>query len=149
MGPDKSNQRSKAHADEVSSKSTRAVRSIRVASESSSSESDPSGSKGDRDQRRLCASTVFTQVKLNEDHRMSHEEADLVELRDHGERSKACTHCGSIKHNYRGCWKILNRQKCGRQGHPSDKCFYACAACGKVHESDKCPLENLYNLMRK
>ena len=46
---------------------------------------------------------------------MSHEEADRVELRDHGDRSKACTHYGSMKHNDRGCWKLLTCHKCGRK----------------------------------
>ena len=103
----------------------------------------------DVDRRRVCATTVPTQVKLNQDHRMLHDEIDRVELRDHGERSKPCTHCGSIKHNDRGCWKRLTCQKCGRKGHPSDECYYACGSCGKVHESDMCSLEKFYNLMRK
>ena len=102
-------------------------------SESSSSESDPSGSKDDVDRRKVCATTVFNQVKLNQDHCMSHEEAGRVELRDNEERSKPCTHCGSIKHNDRGCWKRLTCQKCGRKEHPLGKCFYAFVACGKVY----------------
>ena len=101
------------------------------------------------DRRRVCAITVLTQMKLNQDYRISHEKADRVELRDHGERYKAFTHCGSSKHNDRGCWNGLTCQKCGRKWHPSDKSFYACAACGKAHWSGKCPLKKFYNLMHK
>ena len=64
IGPGKFHQRLKFHADQVPSKSTRAVRAIRVESESSSSESDFSGSEEDVVHRRVCATTVPTQVKL-------------------------------------------------------------------------------------
>ena len=87
-------------------------------SEISSSKSEPSGSEDSVDRRRICATTTSNQVKSNQDHHMSHKEADRVELRNHGERSKAYTHCRSIKYNDRGCWKILTCQKCGRKGHP-------------------------------
>ena len=56
---------------------------------------------------------------------------------------QGCTHCGSKKHNDRGCGKRLTCHKCGRKGHPSKKFFNACAACGNVHESAKCPKEDL------
>ena len=65
MGPRKWHQRSKFHADQIPSKSTRAVRAIRVESESSSSESKSSGSEEYVDLRRVGATTVPTQVKLN------------------------------------------------------------------------------------
>ena len=84
MGPGKIYQRSQAHADQVPSKLTRAVRANKLVSESSSSESDPSGSEDDVDYLEVCATTVPTPVKLNQDYRMSHEEADRVELRDQG-----------------------------------------------------------------
>ena len=63
--------------------------------------------------------------------------------------NKACTHCGSKRHDDRGCWKILMCQKCGRKGHPSDKCLHVCAACGDIHDCGKCPMEEFYNLIRK
>ena len=130
------------------SNKTRNVQAIRVESESSMFGSKRIG-RG-RGPAHRFATTFPTRVQSNQDHRMLHEEADRVELRDHGERSKPCTYCGSIKHNDRGCWKRLTCQNCGRKGHPSDKCFfYACAACRKVHESGKSPSEKFYNLMRK
>ena len=92
MGLGKFHQRSKVHADHVPSKSTRAVRAIRLGSESSNLESNSSGSEEDVDRHRVCATTVPTQVKLNQDYRMSYEEVDRVEPRDHGERSKPCTY---------------------------------------------------------
>ena len=149
MGSGKFHQRSKVNADQFPSKSTRAGRAIRVKSESSSSESDPSGSEENVDGCRVCATTVPTRVQSNQDHCMLHEEANRLESRDHGERSNPCTHCGSIKHNDLVYWKRLTFQKCGRKGHPSDKYFYACSACEKVHDSGECPSEKFYNLMRK
>ena len=125
--PGNFHQRHKSHYNQVPIKSARAVRAIKVESESSISGSDISETDIDVDRRRICASTVSNQVKLNQDHRISHKGADRIELRDHGERSKACSHCGSIKHNDRGYWKILTWQKCGRKGHPSETYFCACA----------------------
>uniref|UniRef100_M4C4C9 Uncharacterized protein n=1 Tax=Hyaloperonospora arabidopsidis (strain Emoy2) TaxID=559515 RepID=M4C4C9_HYAAE len=46
------------------------------------------------------------------------------------------------------CWKRLTFQKCERRGHPSDKCFYGCGACGEVHERVKY-MEKFYNMLRK
>ena len=137
MGPGKFHQRSKSHDDQVPTKYARSVRAINVENESSSSESEPSESKYDADHRRSFATTASNPVRLSQDHRISHEEADRVELPGHVECSKACTHCGSIKHNDRGCSKRLACQKCGRKGHPLDKCFYACADCNNVHENSK------------
>ena len=117
--------------------------------ESSSPESDPSGSEDDVDRPGVCAITASKQAKLTQDHRMSHVEADRGELRYHGEGSKACNHCVSIKHSDRGCWNILTCQKCGRKRRSSEKCFYASAACGKGHESGNLSLEEFYNLIRK
>ena len=74
---------------------------------------------------------------------------DRDDDRDRGVVPKACTHCGSKRHDDRGCWKRLTCQKCGRKGHPSDKCLHVCPACGEVHESGQCPMEEFYNLIRK
>ena len=86
MGPGKFHQLSIAHADQVPINAARAVRAIEVESESSRSESEPGGSEDGADRRRICATTASNQVKLSQDHRMSHQEADQVELRDHEER---------------------------------------------------------------
>ena len=71
--------------------------------------------------------------------------------RDHDRAGghKSCTHCGSKIHDDRGCWKRLTCQKCGRRGHPSDKCLYGCAACGEVHDGGNCPKKKFYNILRK
>ena len=95
------------HDNQVPSKSTREVRAISVESESSSSESVISRSKDGAERRSNFATTAPNPVKSDQYHRMSHGEADRVELSDHGEQKKACTHCGSIKHNDWGCQKRL------------------------------------------
>ena len=95
MGTGKFLQRIKFHADQILSKSTRAVRSIRVECESSSFKSDPKGLEEKVDGRRVCATTVPTQVNLNQDYHISNGETYRVELCDPEERLKPCTHCGS------------------------------------------------------
>ena len=69
--------------------------------------------------------------------------------RDWGDKLKACTHCISTRHGDRVCWQRLTCQKCGRKGHPSKQCLYVYVACGDIHENGKCPMEELFSLMRK
>ena len=33
--------------------------------------------------------------------------------------------------------------------HPSDKCLYGCAACGELHDGGNCPMEKIYNMLRR
>ncbi|OWZ11301.1 hypothetical protein PHMEG_00015696 [Phytophthora megakarya] len=68
--------------------------------------------------------------------------------RDHQERER-CSHCGSRKHTYLDCWKRLICEKCGKRGHPTDRCLYACRGCGDVHEAGECPMEEFYNRIRQ
>jgi hypothetical protein len=68
---------------------------------------------------------------------------------DRGKPKAGCAHCGSKRHDERGCWKKLTCQKCGRKGHPSDKCYYACSVCKDVHDEGKCPMELFYNWIRQ
>ena len=58
---------------------------------------------------------------------------------------ESCTHCGSQKHADLQCWKRLTCQKCGKKGHPTDRCFWTCKGCGEVHAKGECRLELLYN----
>ena len=93
----------------------------------------------------LSQTTLFRQ-------RISMLEWDVINYDNNPDRSvphQGCTHCESKKHDDRGCWKRLICQKCGRKGHPLYKPFYACAACGNVHESGKHSTEEFYNLIRK
>ncbi|POM76894.1 Eukaryotic/viral aspartic protease, active site, partial [Phytophthora palmivora] len=48
-----------------------------------------------------------------------------------------------------GCWGRLTCEKCGRKGHPSDRCLFTCKACGDIHEAGKCTMEEFYNLIRQ
>ncbi|POM76567.1 Reverse transcriptase [Phytophthora palmivora] len=43
----------------------------------------------------------------------------------------------------------LTCEKCGRKGHPSDRCLFTCKACGDIHEAGKCTMEEFYNLIRQ
>ncbi|EGZ08329.1 hypothetical protein PHYSODRAFT_254061 [Phytophthora sojae] len=60
-----------------------------------------------------------------------------------------CSHCGSRKHTDLGCWKRLTCQKCGRMGHPTDKCFYVCKCCGDVHEAGQCKIGDFFDADRQ
>ncbi|OWY92538.1 hypothetical protein PHMEG_00038418 [Phytophthora megakarya] len=53
--------------------------------------------------------------------------------RDHQDRER-CSHCGSRKQTDLDCWKRLIWENCGKRGHPTDRCLYACRGCGDVHE---------------
>ncbi|KAE9076424.1 hypothetical protein PF010_g23907 [Phytophthora fragariae] len=59
------------------------------------------------------------------------------------------SHCGSHRHSDLGCWKRLTCQKCGKRGHPSDRCFFVCRGCGQLHDHGKCQMEEFYNLIRQ
>ena len=148
-GSNKFHQRANAYPNPTSSKTARAVRTIRERIESSGSEPDLSGSDEDKDHRRVCVTTTSGQERSDQDRRTWQKNAGEEDGRDRGGKTKACTHCGSTRHDDRGCWQRLTCQKCGRKGHPSDKCFYVCAACGEVHENGKCPMEEFFNLIRQ
>ncbi|OWY91397.1 hypothetical protein PHMEG_00040039, partial [Phytophthora megakarya] len=68
--------------------------------------------------------------------------------RDYQDRER-CSHCRSRKHTDLDCWKHLTCKKCGKRGHPTDRCLYACRGCGDVHEAGECPMEEFYNQIRK
>ncbi|OWY94020.1 hypothetical protein PHMEG_00036373 [Phytophthora megakarya] len=68
--------------------------------------------------------------------------------RDHQDRDR-CSHCRSRKQTDLDCWKRLTCEKCGKRGHPTDRCLYACRGCGDVHEAGDCPIEEFYNRIRK
>uniref|UniRef100_A0AAV1VNF3 CCHC-type domain-containing protein n=1 Tax=Peronospora matthiolae TaxID=2874970 RepID=A0AAV1VNF3_9STRA len=149
MGSNKFHQRAIAPTNPMASKTTQVMRSIREKVESSGSESESIGSEEEVDRRRVCVTTTPDPEIPNKDHRTWQKNTGEGEGRDQSGRSKECTHCGSTRHDDRGCWKRLTCQKCGRKGHPSDKCFFVCAACGETHESGKCPMEEFFNLIRK
>ncbi|OWZ13195.1 hypothetical protein PHMEG_00013525 [Phytophthora megakarya] len=68
--------------------------------------------------------------------------------RDHQDREN-CSLCESRKHTDLDCWKRLICEKCGKRGHPTDRCLYACRVCGDVHEAGEYPMEEFYNQIRK
>ena len=111
----------------MSSKTARAVREICEKVESSGSESNSIGSDKDMDRRRVCVTTTSYQEEPDKDHRTWQKNTVEGDGHDRGGRSKACYHCGSNRHDDRGCWKRLTCQKCVRKGHPSNKCFFVCS----------------------
>ena len=149
MGSNRFHPRANASSNSTSSKTARAVRAIRERIESSGSESDSIEFDEDKDRRRICVTTAAGQEKSERDHRTWQKKTVEGDGHDRSGKPKACTHCGSTRHDDRGCWQRLTCQKCGRKGHPSDKCFYICAACGEIHDNGKCPMEEFFNLIRQ
>ena len=56
-----------------------------------------------------------------------------------------CATCGSKLHHEASCWKNIECQRCGKVGHPSDRCKEVCKACDKVHEKGACQYEDFFN----
>ncbi|OWZ14645.1 Eukaryotic/viral aspartic protease [Phytophthora megakarya] len=55
----------------------------------------------------------------------------------------------SQKYTDLDCWKRLIFDMCGKRGHPTDRCLYACRGCGGVHEAGECPMEEFHTQIRK
>ena len=125
------------------------MRPIHVEDADSSSDSDLSVSDAVRELRNEFVAATLDRPTKFVDQRGTTDENRQDYSPERVAFKKACTHCGSERHDDSGCWQRLTCQKCGRKGHPLDKCFYVCAACGEIHENAKCPMEDFYNLIRK
>jgi len=60
-----------------------------------------------------------------------------------------CPHCGSTRHSPEYCWKTMTCDECGRKGHPSERCFFVCKACGKDHQRGECEYEEMFENLRQ
>ncbi|KAL4157710.1 hypothetical protein PRNP1_003495 [Phytophthora ramorum] len=140
------------------SANTRAVRTVRATANSSESELETSGSEGEGDLRK-----VYFAVTPDQPTRSQSDQDQRRPSRDSNDRRldrpagppegevprKSCSHCGSSKHTDLGCWKRLTCEKCGKKGHPTDRCLFVCKACGEIHGAGECPMEEFYNLIRQ
>ena len=86
----------------MSSNTSRAVRAIREKVESNGWESDSIGSDEVMDRRRVRVTSTPDQEKSNKDHRTWQKNTGEGDEHDRGGRSKACTHCGSTRHEDEG-----------------------------------------------
>ncbi|GMF46594.1 unnamed protein product [Phytophthora fragariaefolia] len=148
----------KAPAGAAPSANARAVRAVRVAANPSDSGSETSGSEGEGDSRKVyLAADVDRPPRSQSDpdprranskpntHREGHQSGQ-----PNGEEPrKPCSHCGLAKHSDLGCWQRLTCEKCGKKGHPTDRCLFTYKACGEIHGAGECPLEEFYNLIRQ
>lgn len=126
----------------------RPVNALRV-----DAENDGADSTGDSDMEDLDdVARVFAAVRAPEEGDLG-----LPLAISEGERARdrltgefrRCTHCGSTRHTDLGCWQRLTCQKCGKKGHPSDRCLHVCKCCGAVHEAGECKMEEFFNLLRQ
>uniref|UniRef100_H3H9C8 Retrotransposon gag domain-containing protein n=1 Tax=Phytophthora ramorum TaxID=164328 RepID=H3H9C8_PHYRM len=140
------------------SANARAVRAIRATVNSSDSELETSGSEGEGDLRKVYfAATPDQPTRSHSDQEQRRPSRDSNDRRLdrpagslEGEAPrKPCSHCGSSKHTDLGCWKRLTCEKCGKKGHPTDRCLFVCKACGEIHGAGECPMEEFYNLIRQ
>uniref|UniRef100_M4B5J3 Uncharacterized protein n=1 Tax=Hyaloperonospora arabidopsidis (strain Emoy2) TaxID=559515 RepID=M4B5J3_HYAAE len=141
-------QRTTTSLNPMSSKTVRAVRVIREKVESSGSESESIGYDEDVDRRRFFLTTTPDQAKSNKNRRTWQKNTGERNGHDRGGRSKVCTHCGSTRHDNQGRWK-RRRTKSVVAKDILLKKFFVRAACGEIHESGKCPMEEFFNLIRK
>ncbi|POM57577.1 Hypothetical protein PHPALM_37889 [Phytophthora palmivora] len=149
--------RQKNNSAAVPSASTRAVRAVKAISDSCESEEDSGGSDGKAGLRRVYFAASGNnkgqqdQDQRNQDRSRSEAGNNRVpqDRLDIGSPPKRFSHCGSRKHSDLWCWGRLTCEKCGRKGHPSDRCIFTCKACGDIHEAGKCTMEEFYNLIRQ
>ncbi|KAE9298268.1 hypothetical protein PF008_g23539 [Phytophthora fragariae] len=136
----------------------RAVRAVQVQADSSESEIESEESDDDGCLRRVYVAAAENhggspgRRQSDQDRSGLHQDRDLGQNPrsvDMGAPSKRCSHCGSRKHDDLGCWKRLTCEKCGKRGHPSDRCLFVCKACGEIHDAGTGPMEEFYNLIRQ
>ncbi|GMF19285.1 unnamed protein product [Phytophthora fragariaefolia] len=136
---------------------TRAVWAVHVPEDSTDSDEE-SRSSSDEDLRRVYLASRSPQDKpqdqrirdqTQEPHHQDRHFSQYPRQTDEGTQSKRCSHCGFRKHDDLGCWRRLTCVKCGKRGHPSDRCLFVCRAWGEIHEAGKCPMEEFYNLIRQ
>ena len=116
-----------------------AVRAIRVEIEDSGSDSALSRSNGEEKPRNVFVAATSDLLKDLGDQGAGPAEKRLDGSATRITLNKACTHCGSKRHDDRGCWKRFTCQNCGRRGHSSDKCLHVFAACGEIHDGGNAP----------
>ncbi|KAH7460378.1 uncharacterized protein KRP23_14746 [Phytophthora ramorum] len=150
--------KTKAPTGVAPSANARAVRTIRKAASSSDSEPEVSGSDGESDLCKIhLAATADQGVRSTQEQDQRRPNRDANSRRHdkptgvpEGELPrKPCSHCGSTKHTDLGCWQRLTCEKCGKKGHPTDRCLFTCKACGEIHGAGECPMEEFYNLIRQ
>ncbi|GMF31897.1 unnamed protein product [Phytophthora fragariaefolia] len=143
-------------AGAVPSANTRAVCAVRAAVKPSDSDSETSGLEREGDLRKVnLAADVdrFQRSQSDRDPRRTnfkpnaHWEGHQSGQPNGEEPRKPCSHCGSAKHSDLECWQRWTCEKCGKKGHPTDRCLFTCKACGEIHGAGECPLEEFYNLI--
>ncbi|KAF0688134.1 Aste57867_20223 [Aphanomyces stellatus] len=151
-----------ASSDAMKSAPTRKVQAVLTTNQpESDSDSGLSGSESDGDLRRIYLAATEGESKTqvtapDEPDRAASGQTPPPRDANPGQRSphgrpqfQRCTHCGSHRHDDLHCWKRLTCQRCGKRGHPSDRCLFVCRGCGEIHDAGKCQMEEFYNLIRQ
>ncbi|ETO70206.1 hypothetical protein F444_13291 [Phytophthora nicotianae P1976] len=151
-----------AGSNATKSAPTRKVQAVVTTNQpDSDSDSGLSGSESDGDLRRIYLASTEGESKTqvtapNEPDRTASgqtpppRDASPTQRSPHGRpQFQRCTHCGSHRHDDLHCWKRLTCQRCGKRGHPSDRCLIVCRGCGEINDTGKCLMEEFYNLIRQ
>ena len=149
MGSRKFRQRLTSQAAQMLAKPARVVREIFVESEKCGTEYDFGGSDTDSDRRNVYMTAASDRSQKTGDPIVQNKRFDQERQYNRGTSQKMCMHSGSKRHEERGCWKRLTCQKCGRKGHPADKCDYVFSVCKNIHDKGKCPMKQFYNTARQ
>ncbi|ETO77917.1 hypothetical protein F444_06965 [Phytophthora nicotianae P1976] len=150
-----------ASTDATKSAPTRKVQAVVTTIQpDSDSDSGFSRSESDGDLRRIYLVATGGETQPKQLRRMNPIGPRLAKLR-HRETlaqardlhmdalSSSAAHFGSHRHDDLHCWKRLTCQRCGKRGHPSDRCLFVCRGCGEIHDAGKSHVKEFYNLIRQ
>ena len=79
------------------------MRTLRVEVENSGSDSDLSGSNGEEEPQNVFVAATSDRMNILGDQGANPGEKRLEGSADRITMNKACTHCGSMRHDDRGC----------------------------------------------
>ncbi|OWY97185.1 hypothetical protein PHMEG_00032349 [Phytophthora megakarya] len=130
-----------------------AVRAIQAHDPSSESEGisgyDGSDSEGDLRMIFLAAAEEKTQIQRGPERKRLRDPRSSQSGRQGSPRSRVLFPLRTRKRTDLDCWKRLICEKCGKRGHPTDRCLYARRGCWGVHKAGECLIEQFYNQIRK
>ncbi|CAI5705396.1 unnamed protein product [Peronospora effusa] len=159
FGSNKFLQKAPALPDRPRDMNRRSIHAVRTPLEDSSSEDSSSdSSENEGDLRRVYLmekeagrdpSVRFSKNLPTREADQHRQAVDQLPGPSSATPNTRCAYCGSKKHGDLNCWKRLTCDRCGRKGHPSDRCLFVCRGCGEIHEIGKCQMEEFYNMFRQ
>ncbi|CAI5721616.1 unnamed protein product [Peronospora farinosa] len=138
FGSNKFRQKAPALPERPRDMNRRSIHAVRTPLEDSSSkDSSPDSSENEGDLRRVylmekeAGRDPSVRFSKNLPTREADQHRQAVDQRpgpSSATPNTRCAYCGSKKHGDLNCWKRLTCDRCGRKGHPSDRCLFVCRA---------------------